>query len=90
MRSAMCAASHLPGRGPTDVAVAPAPTRLSKSNDDDCKTSFLLEKRNGKKYSCSIDNLSRCFMATALSSCTLMSLFTTGGITRFFLGTTFL
>ena len=27
VRSAMCAASQLPGRGPTDVDDAPAPTR---------------------------------------------------------------
>ena len=31
MRSAMHAASQLPGRGPTDVDVAPVPS----SNDDD-------------------------------------------------------
>ena len=30
VRSAMCAASQLPGRGPTDVDVAPVPALLSK------------------------------------------------------------
>ena len=30
VRSAMRAASQLPGKGPTDVDVAPAPARLSK------------------------------------------------------------
>ena len=30
VRSAMQAASQLPGRGPTDVDVAPVPARLSK------------------------------------------------------------
>ena len=31
MRSAMLAASQLPGRGPTDVDDAPAPARLLKN-----------------------------------------------------------
>ena len=33
MRSAMCASSQLPGRGPTDVDAAPVPAK--KSDDDD-------------------------------------------------------
>ena len=52
-------------------------------------TSFSLRKKVTKN-SCSTDNSTRCFMATALNSPTLMSLFTTGGITRFTWGTTFL
>ena len=35
MRSAMCASSQLPGRGPTDVDIACVPARYEKSNDDD-------------------------------------------------------
>ena len=35
-----------------------------------------------KNSSCPTDNLTRCFMAIALNSGTLMSLFTTGGISR--------
>ena len=35
VRSAMRAASQLPGRGPTVVDMAPIPVRLSKSDDDD-------------------------------------------------------
>ena len=50
---------------------------------------FQLEKK-WQKNSCSTDNPTRCFMATALNSPTQMSLFTTGGITRFTWGTTFL
>ena len=50
---------------------------------------FLLEKK-WQKNSCSTDNSTSCFMASALNSPTLMSLFTTGGITRFTEGTTFL
>ena len=34
VRSAMCAASQLPGRGPTDVADAPAPAVIKKSDYD--------------------------------------------------------
>ena len=34
MRSAMCAASQLPGRGPTDVDDAPSPAVKQKSNYD--------------------------------------------------------
>ena len=48
----------------------------------DIMTSFSLRKKVAKN-SCSTDNSTRCFMATALNYPTLMSLFTTGGITRF-------
>ena len=52
-------------------------------------TSFSLRKKVAKN-SCSTDNSTRCFMATALNSPTLLSLFTRGGITRFTWGNTFL
>ena len=35
MRSAVCAASHLPGRGPADDDDTPAPACYSKSDYDD-------------------------------------------------------
>ena len=35
MRTAMPAASQLPGKGPTDVDDAPAPARNQKSDYDD-------------------------------------------------------
>ena len=35
VRSALCAASQLPGEGPTDVDDAPAFARSLKPNDDD-------------------------------------------------------
>ena len=34
VRYALCAASQLPGEGPTDVEDALAPTRLSKPDDE--------------------------------------------------------
>ena len=34
MRSAMCAESQLPGRGPTDVDVAPVPDDDDDDDDD--------------------------------------------------------
>ena len=35
VRSALCAASQLPGEEPTDVEDAPTPACLSKPDDDD-------------------------------------------------------
>ena len=35
VRSTFCAASQLPGEGPTDVEDAPAPAHLSMPDDDD-------------------------------------------------------
>ena len=35
VRSAMCAASQLPGRGPTVVDMAPIPNQKSDDDDDD-------------------------------------------------------
>ena len=35
VRSALCAASQIPGEGPTDVEDAPAPAPKSKSDDND-------------------------------------------------------
>ena len=35
VRSALCAATQLPGEGPTDVEDAPAPACYSKLDDDD-------------------------------------------------------
>ena len=49
-------------------------------------TSFSLRKKMAKN-SCSIDNLTRCFMVTVITSL-YTSLFTRGGITRFTWGTT--
>ena len=45
------------------------------------------KKKYGQKFM--LGNLTRCFMATALNSYTLMSLITTGGITKFTLGLLF-
>ena len=51
---------------------------------------FLLEKMTKKKQqSSSTDNLTRCFMATALNSGTLIYLFATGGFTGFTFGLLF-
>ena len=49
-------------------------------------TSFSLRKNDKRKQSSSTDNLTRCFMATALNSGTLIYLFTTGGFTGFTYG----
>ena len=37
VRSALCAASQLPGEGPTDVEDAPAPACKSKPDDDESR-----------------------------------------------------
>ena len=46
MRSAMCAASQLSGRGLTDVDVVPVPARYQKSNYDDMMMAFLMSTHN--------------------------------------------